>query len=113
MSKKQTRRAAREAFPKAKTPPPKRGAYGQRPQRRAGRAPGAPKPASIRRAAITGIIMAFLYFVVIQWLWKNETMTTLGNVVVAFIGFLIFTGVVYGMDHFKYRRYLRKKGLTK
>jgi hypothetical protein len=115
MSKKATRRAAREAFPKAKTPPPKRSAYGQRPRRTSAgaRGPYAPKPASVKKAVIWGAIMAFLYFAVIQWIWKGGGMTTLGNVIVALIGFVIFVAVVYGTDHFKYQRYLRKKGSSK
>ena len=118
MSKKATRRAAREAFPKAKNPPPKRNAYGQRPSRTSGggrgrSGPPTPKPANWRKAVLWGVIMAVLYFVVIQWIWKAGGMTTLGNAIVALVGFVIFAVVVYGTDHFKYQRYLRKKGPSK
>jgi hypothetical protein len=118
MSKKQTRRAAREAFPKAKNPPAKKTPYGQRPSKSSSAGRGrsgssAVRPPSFKKAVIWGAVMAFLYFVVIQWAWKNNGMTTLGNVVIALVGFVIFAGVVYATDHFKYQRYLRKKGSSK
>jgi hypothetical protein len=56
--------------------------------------------------------MATLYFVVIEWGWKSGG-TTLGNLIVAICGFAIFAGVVYAVDHFKYQRYLRKRGSSK
>jgi hypothetical protein len=119
MSKKATRRAAREAFPKAKNPPPKKGIYsartrpgpGSKPARAAYR-PGAPRPASIKRAAIWGVVMAIIYFVFITFLWKSGG-TLLGNALVAIASFIIFAAVIYGVDHFKYQRYLKKKGSSK
>jgi hypothetical protein len=121
MSKKATRRAAREAFPKAKTPPARRSRLDP-PQHRSSSAkrkgggsayrPGVPKPPSIKRSVITGVIMAVLYFVVIQYAFKVGG--TIGyNLLIAFIGFIIFTGAVYGTDHFRYRRYLKKKASSK
>jgi hypothetical protein len=119
MSKKATRRAARDAFPKAKTPPPKKGTYSSRTRPGAGgrpaRAPykpGVPRPASLKRGVIWGAIMAVIYFVFIQFLWKSGG-TTLGNLLIAVGSFIIFAAVVYGVDHFKYQRYLKKKGSPK
>ncbi|MCX8032045.1 MAG: hypothetical protein N3B14_01410 [Thermoleophilia bacterium] len=57
--------------------------------------------------------MAVLYFVVIQWLWKSGA-PTVANLVFAAGGFILYTGVAYGIDVFKYRRALRKaKGPSK
>jgi hypothetical protein len=120
MSKKATRRAAREAFPKAKNPPVRRSRFEQRQrptsgQRRpagAGYNPRVPRPASIKRALIWGVIMAVIYFAFIQFLWKSQG-TTIGNLFIAAASFIIFAAVVYGVDHFKYQRYLKKKGSSK
>lgn len=115
MSKKATRRAARDAFPKAKTPPPKtRGAYGSRSRTVGGgrsRAAAAARtgvgPPSWKKAVISAAVMAVIYFLLIEYGWKSGA-STLGNVIVAAIGFVIFAGVVYGIDTVKYRRYVRK-----
>ncbi len=118
MSKKATRRAAREAFPKAKNPPVRSGKYGQRPsggKRKStgpARRPGQPRPASIKRALIWGVIMGVIYFVFIEWLWKSGG-TTLGNLIIGAGSFIVFAAVVYGVDHFKYMRYLKKKESSK
>jgi hypothetical protein len=115
MSKKETRRAARDAFPKAKTPPPTKGAYGSRSRtssgsrsRTATTARSGVKPPSWKRAVTLGVVMGVIYFLLIQYGWKSGA-GTLGNVIVAVIGFVIFAGVVYGVDRFKYQRYLRKQ----
>ncbi|MBN1628575.1 MAG: hypothetical protein JW990_02320 [Thermoleophilia bacterium] len=114
MSKKATRRAAREAFPKAKTPATTKGAYGSRSRTSVGSrsrttpARSGMKPPSWKRAVISGVAMAVIYFLLIQYGWKSGA-STLGNVIVAVIGFVIFAGVVYGIDRFKYQRYLRKQ----
>ncbi len=120
MSKKATRRAAREAFPKAKNPPVRRSRFDQRQRpssakRKTGAPsyrPGVPRPPSLKRALISAGIMAVLYFLVIEFLWKSGS-TTAFNILVAVIGFVIFGTVVYGVDHFKYQRYLKKKGSAK
>ena len=57
---------------------------------------------------ISGVAMAVIYFLLIQYGWKSGA-GTLGNVIVAVIGFVIFAGVVYGIDRFKYQRHLRKQ----
>ncbi|MBN1321564.1 MAG: hypothetical protein JXA87_12080 [Thermoleophilia bacterium] len=117
MSKKATRRAARQAFPKAKTPPPPRSNYGSRPRRPAtakssgtsrGLARPGNKPPSIKRAVTWAFIMAFIYFVLIEWGWKSGA-TTLGNFIIAAIGFVLFSAVVYLVDWFKFRRYQNKQ----
>lgn len=117
MSKKEIRRAARDAFPKAKTTSAARsrgsgGAYSKRsvtagPRSAAGR--NVPKPPSFKRSAIFGVIWAALYFVIIQWLWKSNA--GLGaNAVFSVVGAILFTGVFYAVDRFKYRRYQRQHG---
>ena len=52
--------------------------------------------------------MAVIYFLLIEYGWKSGS-STLGNLIVAAIGFVIFAGVVYAIDRFKYQRYLRKQ----
>lgn len=113
MSKKETRRAARQAFPKAKTPPPKRGVYGQRTRRpvrakSGGSSRQGAKPPSPRRAIITGILMSAIYFLLIQYAWKSGASTG-ANLLIAAVAFVVFAGVVYAVDRWKYRRYLNKQ----
>jgi hypothetical protein len=118
MSKKETRRAARQAFPKAKTPPPARSSYGNRPRsQRPGQnrvaARQTAKPASLKKAVIWGAVMAVIYFVLIQWGWSSGA-TAVGNAIIALISFVVFSAAVYGVDRWKYSRYLRKqKGSSK
>jgi hypothetical protein len=124
VSKKETRRAARQAFPKAKNAAATKkktsgGAYTRRTvssgsrgasggaRGAAGR--GTPRPPSLKRSLIYGVIWAFLYFVVIQWLWKSAGTTTTINIFFSVMGALLFTGVFYLVDRFKYRRYQRKQ----
>jgi hypothetical protein len=113
MSKKATRRAARQAFPKAKTPTPTKGVYGTRsrpPAKSRSRVATRQtvKPPSFKRAALSGAIMALLYFVLIQWAWKSGA-TVAANLLIALAAFILFAGVVYGVDRFKYQRFLRKQ----
>ncbi|OFW60787.1 MAG: hypothetical protein A2133_04110 [Actinobacteria bacterium RBG_16_64_13] len=58
---------------------------------------------------IWGLVMAVIYFVLIQYLWKSSGTPTATNAIVAVIGFVLFAAIVYGVDHFKYQRYLRKQ----
>lgn len=127
MSKKATRRAARDSFPKAPPPPPKRGTkYAARPTggkyssksqkqraKASGRSPGLRKP-SWKRAVIWGLILAFLYFVMMHWIWapKNaageRTATIWGSLLISAIGFVLFALIVFFTDRFTYQRKLRK-----
>jgi hypothetical protein len=135
MSKKETRRAAREAFPKAKVPAPRTatktgGRTGSRPSTRppsgkyssksqkvkaktTSRSQGL-KPPSWRRAFIFAALLAIAYFVMIQYLWVpkdengNPTSTIWGSLLIAVIGFVAFTLIVYFTDKFTYNRRLRK-----
>ena len=120
MSKKATRRAAREAFPKSKNPPvrrsrfdpPQRSTAAKRKGGGSAYRPGTPRPASIKRAVISGLIMAVLYFLMIQYAFKSGA--AIGyNMLMAFIGFIIFAVVVWATDSFRYRRYLKKKSQSK
>ncbi len=118
MSKKETRRAARDAFPKAKTTPANRLGSGRVPMKGSGvkgsggsanrgAARYAPKPPTVKRAVIQGAIVTVIYFLVIQYAFKSGT--ALSNLIVSLIGFVIFATVAYFADRFKYQRYLRKQ----
>jgi hypothetical protein len=124
VSKKEIRRAAREAFPKAKNAAAagkrsSRGAYTKRTVSGGSRSTAGgsrtasgryvPKPPSIKRALVYGIIAALFYFVVIQWLWKSAGANTQANILFSAVGALMFTGVFYLTDRWKYRRYVRKQ----
>jgi hypothetical protein len=135
MSKKANRRAARQAFPKAKPVAASRGRYaggtrgrtsapsrsrGQgvrsRGQANRSRAQGGSqtlRPPTIKKAVITGAVLAFAYFAVIQWAWKSGG-TTEANALVSFLVFFLYAAVVYGVEWWKYRRKLRSmKGSSK
>jgi hypothetical protein len=129
MSKKQNRRAAREAFPKAKAPVPKRGAkYAAKPadgkfssktartKARAATTPTLRRP-TWKRAVIQGLILAVIYFLM-SYYWLNSKdegrLTFWGALLIAFAGFVIFAGVAYFVDRYTYNRKLRKlKGTLK
>lgn len=127
MSKKATRRAARDAFPKAPVPAPKRGTkytprasgakYTSKSQKQRAKTSGGAqglKPPSWRRAVIFAGVLAVLYFVMIQYLWVpkdengNPTSTVWGSLLIAVIGFVVFVFIVYFTDRFTYQRKLRK-----
>lgn len=114
MSKKEIRRAARDAYPKAKRAPAARkgtgGAYSKRtiaPGSRSATGRSGARPPSVKRSAIIGVVWAALYFAIIQWLWKSNA-SLVANIVFSVLGALLFTGVFYGVDWFKYRRYRRQ-----
>ncbi|GEM_PF-764948 len=126
MSKRETRRAARKAFPQAKA-----GTTAQRVGRR-GKTSGKsslPKdprgrpirPPSVKRAVIQGAILAILYFVVIEFIWVQKdpatgekATSTTASILVAFIGFVVYSGIAYAVDKFVYQRKLRRlKGGSK
>ena len=112
MSKKETRRAARQAFPKA----PASGKSSRTAVRSTGgarkKSGSASKPAlrppTLRRAAIQGAILAILYLIVIRFIWKQEGTSTITYVILPLAGFLIYTGIAYAVDRFTYQRRLRK-----
>ncbi len=115
MSKKATRRAARQAFPKAPPKPDRSKTYGQRPPRQARSRPtrsagGARplRPPSVKRAAIQGAILAVLYLVIIRFFWTQPGTSTLTYILMPVLGFIIYTGVAYGIDKFTYQRRLRR-----
>jgi hypothetical protein len=128
MSKKETRRAARGAFPKATSAP--RGGVATRPKgskaapRGAGGAAArrpALRPPTLKRAVIQGAVLAVLYFIVVQFLWVQKDPVTgqkhanvVTSLIVAAAGFVIYTGIAYAIDKFTYQRRLRKlKGSSK
>jgi hypothetical protein len=126
VSKKEIRRAARDAFPKAKNASragssrggvyskrtykakPRSGASGAaRGAGSAGRA--VPKPPSVKRSLIMGVVAAVFYFVLIQWVIHLGTSTYQSNLVIAGVGLLLFAGVNYLTESIRYRRYLNKR----
>jgi hypothetical protein len=126
VSKKEIRRAARDAFPKARGASTARargtrGTVNRRQQTAAGRpAPGraVPRPPSIKRSLIFGAVAAVLYFVFIQWglprLFNVKSTGIYSNLLVSVLGLLLFAGVNYMSERFKYRRYIGKsKGPSK
>jgi len=119
VSKKQMRRAARDAFPKAKGASSAKGkgssgAYSRRTS--GGGARGAAsgqtvRPPSLKRSLIFGVIVAFLYFAVLEWGFKSASTWT--NVFFSLMGVFLFTGVNYWVERFKYQRHLRKQNERK
>lgn len=120
MSKKEIRRAARDAYPKARGASTAKGrstggAYGKRKHTVASRpAPGraVPRPPSIKRSLIFGAVAAVLYFVFIQWglprIFNVKTTGIYSNLLVSVVGLLLFAGVNYISERFRYRRYISK-----
>ncbi len=120
MSKKEIRRAARDAFPKAKAGQARRGSGGAYSKRkrtvsaRPASGNNAPKPPSLKRAFLLGLLAAALYFVLIQWVIHLGGSTVYGNILFAVFGLVLFTGANYLSERFRYRRYLNKhKGSDK
>lgn len=119
MSKKATRRAARQAYPKAPAPGTK-STGGKSSAAKSKARVQALRPPSWKRAAIQGAVLAILYFVVIQYLWApkdaagNRTANLWGSLLIAAIGFAAYTCIAYFAERFNYQRKLRKlKGPAK
>jgi hypothetical protein len=124
MSKKATRRAARESFPKAPARGSKPagtkhagsgGAVGKgAAAKRKSKAAQALRPPSWKRAVIMGAVLSVAYFVVIEYLWVpkdaagNRTSNIWGSLVIAVIGFVAYTCIAYFVDRFNYNRKRRK-----
>jgi len=119
MSKKETRRAARQAFPKAKTPAGAKTATGARARgsggsRSRGTTRPAIKPPSLKRAAIQAAIVATLYLLVIRFVWRQEGSGWATYVFFPAAAFVMYTGIAYAIDKFTYERRLRRlKGSSK
>ncbi|MFH0916115.1 MAG: hypothetical protein V1912_06655 [bacterium] len=124
MSKKETRRAARQAFPKAANA--SKGGAGARSKsskatsrssggaRNKNAARPAVRPPTLKRAAVQGAILAVLYLIVIRFLWRQEGTGTASYVVFPLAAFFIYTGIAYAVDRSTYQRRLRKsKGSSK
>ena len=126
MSKKEIRRAARDAFPKARTAQSARGrgtggAYSKRQYKvSAGRSSSGrtasgrpiPRPPSVKRAVIFGVVAGVLYFLFIQWglpgLFHVATTSVASNALVSAVGMLLFTAANYTSERFRYKRYMDK-----
>lgn len=122
MSKKEIRRAARDAFPKAKNASragsSRGGVYGKRTYKAKPRAAAsgagstgraAPKPPSVGRSLTMGAVAAVFYFVLIQWVIHLGNSTILSNLLVAALGLVLFASVNYLTESIRYRRYVRKR----
>ena len=124
MSKKETRRAARQAYPKAsggargRAAAPTKGSRivpldkrGSNVKSKAAAQP-ALRPPTLKRAVIQGAILAVLYLIVIRFL-ESETSWT-STIIFAFAGFVVYSGIAYAIDKFTYQRRLKKlKGQSK
>ena len=111
MSKKETRRAARQAFPKAAGGA--RAGAGARAKGSGGKSRGPTrqviKPPSVKRAAIQGAVVAALYYLVVRFLfWRGGGTGTAVSIIFPLMGFFVYTGIAYAIDRFKYQRSLRK-----
>lgn len=111
MSKKETRRAARQAFPKATGGT--RAGTGARAKGSGGKSAVSTrqtvKPPSLKRAAIQGAVVAALYFLVVRFiLWRAGGAGTAVAIVFPVMGFFVYTGIAYAIDRYKYQRSLRK-----
>jgi phosphatidylglycerophosphate synthase len=124
MSKKETRRAARQAFPKAASAPKGGVATRAKGSRTVSRSSGAARsrskarpvlrPPTLKRAAIQGAVLAVLYLLVIRYIWRQEGTGTASYVIFPLAGFFVYTGIAYAIDRFTYQRRLRKlKGPSK
>ena len=123
MSKKEIRRAARDAFPKAKgASSAKRGrsgAYSKRTYQAKPRgattsgARNVAKPPSVKRSIISGFVVAVLFFLVMHWglpaVFNTTKAPILTDLVFAVVGMFLFAGANYLSEGVRYRRYLRKK----
>jgi hypothetical protein len=112
MSKKETRRAARQAFPKA-TGGEKAGAGARAKGSGGGKNAGSTrqrvKPPSLKRAAIQGAVVAALYFLIVRFIfWRAGGAGTAVAIIFPVMGFFVYTGIVYAIDRYKYQRSLRK-----
>ncbi len=116
MSKKETRRAARQGQPKpvVRNRTAIRGTGQRKPQPRAGNRSARAaayrrplRPPSFKRAAIQGAIFAVLYLIVLRFWEKNTTVAMYVMFPVMF--FIIITGATYSIDRFTYQKRLRKQ----
>jgi hypothetical protein len=136
VSKKEIRRAARDAYPALRAGAPSKrgstgGAYGKRQitvggsrkkrskataARGAAGRPAARTP-SWKRAITMGLIMAFLYFVLIQWIlprfWVSFKASFSQNIFVAVLAAVMFPLILYWSDRMRYRRQQNKNGASK
>jgi hypothetical protein len=110
MSKKETRRAARQAFPKAPAVGRSSGSAGRSTGGAKRKSTGTPalRPPTLKRAAIQGAILAILYLILIRFIWKQENTGTITYVILPLAGFFVYTGIAYAVDRFTYKRRLRK-----
>jgi hypothetical protein len=120
VSKKEIRRAARDAYPKAKRAAAARGrstggAYSKRQRTVSGRPASGravPRPPSVRRSLIFGVVAGVFYFLFIQWglpgLFNVAKTSIASNLVVSAAGTLLFAGANYLSERYRYRRYVGK-----
>ncbi len=114
MSKKATRKAAREAFPKAKVPVSTKssgGKYSSKAARQKAtvtRGAQGLKPPSWKRSLIIGLGLGVAYFLMTHY-WQKDKLNIWGELLISFLGFVFFTLISYFTDKWTYER--RKKKL--
>jgi phosphatidylglycerophosphate synthase len=111
MSKKETRRAARQAFPGGPPTVQRRDhVRGTKPQPTSKKKPGVGnrRPPSVKRAAIQGAILAALYLILIRFIWKEDGSNAATYILFPAIAFVAYTVVAYFLDKYMYQRSLRK-----
>lgn len=98
MSKKQTRRAAREAFPKAKSGSAKKGAgSGQT------RQSGGPKPPTWRGAVMWSAAFTVIFLVIFRYVMKSSMPTTT-YVIWGVVWFVIYVPFMYYTNQWQYKK---------
>jgi hypothetical protein len=121
MSKKATRRAARDAFPKAPVPTkpgakyaarPAGGKYTSKAAKERAKTQGGQmlKPPTWKKSLIVGLFLAVIFFLMTYyWRTGDKHPTVWGALLVSAIGFIFFTLISYFTDKWTYER--RKKKL--
>jgi hypothetical protein len=111
MSKKETRRAARQAFPGGPPTVQRRDHIrGTRPQPTSKKKPAASnlRAPNLKRAAVQGAVLAALYFILIRFVWKQEGGNAVTYILFPLVAFVAYTAIAYGIDKYMYQRRLRK-----
>lgn len=126
MSKKETRRAAREAFPKAKNPAPKKSTYSRysrssrpaRPQAPATKArssrpatPGARKP-TWRGSFIYAAFMVAIFLLAITF-FGHTRLNFLGYVVLGLAMFVVYAPLAYFTNTYSYKKRVERMAKAK
>jgi hypothetical protein len=119
VAKKEKRRAMRgtgpKPMPRNPTRPINRGRQASRPRPRSGARPTYSaaerrplKPPTLKRSAITGVVLAVLLMLVMRFTSK-QPVPGLTYVIIGIGALVLYTGVVYYMQRYLYNKQLRKQ----